>query len=337
MSTKTLFFRSFLKPPVIATGGFCLWALLGPFAAWSAPLCPTGVAPKGAGLIADVMATGRFIAYQPTGLRFYDGKAAPVDETSIEADLKILRPRFDGLMTYSALNGAERIPDVAAQLGYRAVIMGIWDITNPRERANVVAAAFRQPIVAGVSVGNETLLAKRGTVAEAVKAMTQLRAQAPGLAVATTEPFDMWLKPQTAPILARTDVLLANVHPIFEPWFKAAPDANAAEFVVNVAKLLSDAYCGPVLVKETGVPTAPAELGFTLERQASFYRELQKQFPPSSVRAFAYFSAFDALWRAYDEQVAPGAHPEEAHFGLYDDKRKPKTVVDVISVLPVTR
>jgi exo-beta-1,3-glucanase (GH17 family) len=79
-----------------------------------------------------------------------------------------------------------------------------------------------------------------------------------------------------------------------------------------------------VLVKETGVPTAPAEAGFTEQRQASFYRELRRQYPPSRDAAFAYFSAFDAPWRAADEQAVPGHHPEEAHWGLYREDRKAK-------------
>ncbi len=51
------------------------------------------------------------------------------------------------------------------------------------------------------------------------------------------------------------------------------------------------------------------------------------------MRAFAYFAAFDAPWRVDDNHPVPGYHPEEAHWGLYDDRRKPKQVVAIIPVL----
>ncbi|HEY0339424.1 MAG TPA: hypothetical protein VGC34_01345, partial [Steroidobacteraceae bacterium] len=125
-----------------------------------------------------------------------------------------------------------------------------------------------------------------------------------------------------------------------------ASDENAAQFVVNVVSDLAAGYCGPVLVKETGIPTEPVEKGFTEKRQASFYAELQHRFAAASTapaasaapgeRAFAYFSAFDAPWRVNDAGPAPGQHPapEEAHWGLFDEKRRPKPVV--ASIPPLT-
>ncbi len=103
--------------------------------------------------------------------------------------------------------------------------------------------------------------------------------------------------------------------------------------MVNVVDLLAGAYCGPILVKETGVPTAPLESGYSESRQADFYLRLRELFAPTSMRAFAYFSAFDAPWRAADAHPVPGPHPEEAHWGLYDELRKPKPVVAIIPPL----
>jgi exo-beta-1,3-glucanase (GH17 family) len=103
--------------------------------------------------------------------------------------------------------------------------------------------------------------------------------------------------------------------------------------VVNVVAKLREVACGPVLVKETGVPTAPASLGYSPQRQTSFYEALQQRFKPGGQSAFAYFSAFDAPWRANDESPVPGEHPEEAHWGLFDAQRKPKPVVQQIPLL----
>lgn len=319
-------------------GGFVFGLAVNIAVALAAPVCPSHDQPAGLQRIRDVMATGRFVGYPPTSLQVFNGQSTQADDASMLEDLKVLRARFDGLITYSVLNGAERIPDLAAKLGYRAVIMGIYDITNVAERANVVAAAKRQPdLVAGVSVGNEVVYGQRGSFGDLVIAMDRLRLAAPQLAIATTEPFHVLVQANAAPVLRASDVMLAIVHPVFEPWFKTAPDVNAAEFVTNVATDLAKVYCGPIVVKETGVPTAPLAKGFSAQRQAAFYRALHKQFVPNDRRAFAYFSAFDAPWRVYDAHPVPGDYPEEAHWGLYDEKRKAKPVVDVIPLLQSKR
>jgi len=118
------------------------------------------------------------------------------------------------------------------------------------------------------------------------------------------------------------------VHPVFQPWFRDADDGTSAQFVANVVDKLAAIHCGPILVKETGVPTAPASAGYNEACQALFYRLLRERLPATGGHAFAYFAAFDAPWRAYDALAAPGAppgvHPEEAHWGLYDAGREPK-------------
>jgi exo-beta-1,3-glucanase (GH17 family) len=289
------------------------------------PMCRTAM---GLEPLRDAMAHGRFIAYQPTTLRIVDGKATHADEASIAADLTVLRSRFDGLITYSAVNGAERVPDVAAQLGFKAVILGVWDVSNQDEIANAIDAWRRHPrLVVGLSLGNEIVLGKRGDFDSLGIAIDAVRRKAPDLALTTTEAFHLFLTDAAAPVLSRSDFLLVNVHPVFQPWFANAPNEDAVQFVVNVVDDLARVYCGPIMVKETGEPTAPVEAGYSPARQAAFYRLLRERFAPTSMRGFAYFSAFDAPWRGNDADPVPGHHPEEAHWGLYDDQRRPKSVV----------
>jgi len=168
--------------------------------------------------------------------------------------------------------------------------------------------------------------------------IARLRARQPGVALATTEPFHVFYEPAAAALLGELDFVLVNVHPIFQPWFRDAPDPTAAQFVVNVLAKLAPLACGPILVKETGVPTAPASAGFSEARQASFYAQLRQLLPATSAHAFAYFAAFDAPWRAYDALAAPvavpGIHPEEAHWGLYDAERRPKAAARELHPLP---
>ncbi len=286
--------------------------------------------------LAAFMAQGRFVAYQPTSLQAIDGRLTEADPASIRADLKVLRPRFDGLITYNAVHGAEAIPAIAASLGFRAIIIGVWDPLDENEEAAALEAARQYPqLVLGISLGNETVLSKRRGFPGLAAAVELARRRAPQLPISTTEPFHLFYDPAAAPLLRQLDFLLVNVHPIFQPWFRQAPDSNAAQFVVNVVAKLAQSYCGPILVKETGEPTAPSESGFSEERQSAFYKDLNQVFARDRVRAFAYFSAFDAPWRAYDAQPVPvsGPHPEEAHWGLYDAQRKPKSVIAQIPPL----
>jgi exo-beta-1,3-glucanase (GH17 family) len=269
----------------------------------------------------DAMAHGRFIAYQPTSLRAIDGAFSEANPESIRADLQVLRPRFDSLITYDSIHGAEAIPAIARSLGFRAVIVGVWNPLNPAELDAALAAA-RDPIVVGVSLGNEALFFHRCSVTEMTRLLDSRRAPVP---LAITEPFHMFAKPELQPVLQRLDFLLVNVHPVFQPWFHTAPQDTAVQFVINVTRDLN--FHGPILVKETGLPSAPADKGFSLEKQAWFYTELERRLPVTGERAWAYFSAFDAPWRASEA-------PEEAHWGLYDEKRQPKPVV--ASIKPLT-
>ena len=329
--------------------------LIGALLSATAPVSPaatapaTALAPPAQALCAHIpttvpaltrlrsaMAQGRFIAYEPTSLQVIYGHPTQADPDSIRADLKVLRPRFDSLITYGSVHGAEVIPEIAASLGFRAVIIGIWDPFNAAEIDAAIAAARKSPkLVVGLSLGNEMLFFHRHETQDLVKLLDAIHARAPELPLSTTEPFHMFARPELRAVLERLDFLLANVHPIHQPWFHTATNGDSVQFVLNVATQLSQEYCGPILVKETGIPTAPQEKGFSEHRQAEFYTELAGRFTDSQQRAFAYFAAFDAPWRLQDTgpAAAQGPAPEEAHWGLYDERRQPKAVIASIKPL----
>jgi exo-beta-1,3-glucanase (GH17 family) len=304
------------------------------------PVCPGNAAAQPAlARLREVLAHGRFVAYQPTSLTVVNGQVTPAQAPGIRADLAVLRHSFDGLITYDAIHGNEALPAIAAALQFHALIIGVWDPLDETQIAAATEAARRFPgLVTGISLGNELLFSRRMEAAQLAVRLARLRQRLPATPLSTTEPFHIYEDGAASALLAELDFLLVNVHPVFQPWFPGADDATAAQFVVNVLSELAPLSCGPILVKETGVPTAPASAGFSSARQASFYRELRRRLPPSAERAFAYFAAFDAPWRAFDAIAGPhataGLHPEEAHWGLYDAARRPKLAARELPALP---
>jgi exo-beta-1,3-glucanase (GH17 family) len=285
------------------------------------------VAPALARLEA-AMATARFVTYNPTGLKVIDGNITPASADSVRADLAALRPYFDGLITYSARDGNEHVADIAQELGYKAVVIGLWTPADPEEVRNAIRAAKAHPkLVVGISLGNEIVFGKRGTWANLQSYLALMRSRIPDVPLTVTEPFAQFLESDAGDVRDQLDFVLVNIHPIFEKWFATAGPENWADFVVKVTDKLAGDYCGPILVKETGLPTGPINMGYDAEKQAAFWRALETQFKPSRARAFSYFSAFDASWRTGDFNPVGGVHPEEAFWGLFTEERAPKPAI----------
>jgi exo-beta-1,3-glucanase (GH17 family) len=270
----------------------------------------------------------RFVAYTPTDLNIVSGQVHAASRERIRKDLAILREDFQGLITYSSMDGVEEVPAVAKALGYRALILGIWDPLSEREFSNVrrLVRAYPQLIV-GISVGNETLLAQRLEWSVLRASIQRLRAALPGVAITTSEPFYYYLNDDPADFLAVQDFLLPGVHPLFETWFDQATTAQAVDFVVSVAGLLSAKTDKPVLIKETGLPSGPPGTRFTPAVQAAFWVSLYRQLPRMPGRGVAYFEAFDHDWKEENAQREFGSHPEEGYWGLYTADGHPKAVM----------
>jgi len=134
------------------------------------------------------MAQGRFIAYEPTSLKVIDGRVTDADAASIRADLMQLRERFDALITYDAIHGAQAIPAIAAELKFRALIIGVWDPREPAQLAAALDAARRFPqLVAGISLGNELIFSHRIAPPALLALIAQVSTQAPAVPLSTTQ------------------------------------------------------------------------------------------------------------------------------------------------------
>jgi exo-beta-1,3-glucanase (GH17 family) len=283
-----------------------------------------------------VIKNARFMSYTPRSFSVVNGQTKPASLAGITADLKLLRPGFDSLITYSCSNGLEHVPAAAEKLNYLAVIVGIWDPKSEIEIQNAIRLAKEHPkLIIAISIGNEGLYAKQYAPEDVEKTRLRLRKALPLVSLTTSEPFFLYLKPEYFDFFSRMDLLLPNIHPTFETWFHPSDAGNGAAFVLNVAGKLQSQYPKPLIVKETGLPSGPASAGFTEAYQGAFWAELLKQSAPSETRAVSCFEAFDAPWKpAVIRGYFPGSdHLQEAYWGFFTAEGKPKPVMDAVRLI----
>ena len=278
------------------------------------------------------LASVRFVAYTPRG--FDPGAGGPPpDRAALRADLALLRTRFDGLVTYSCANGLDQLAALARDAGFRAVVLGVWSPSDSGELGRALAAAgAERGVVIALAIGNEGLFFGRYDAAALGAAFARARRDRPDLALATSEPFSVYLEPERARALPAQDLLLPNVHPVDEPWFGSAPPSASVELVANVVAELEKRYGLPVLVKETGLPSGPESDGFSAAAQARFWKSLGERLPRTRTHAFAYFEAFDAPWKpARALEASPAKRAREAYWGFYDEKGRAKPALEAVT------
>ncbi len=307
---------------IIAAGWIALGSIVADFALAEPPVDRVQLA----------LESVRFIAYTPRGFDPEAG-AGPVSPRAIRADLELLRGHFDGLITYSCANGLAAVPSVASELGFRAVVLGVWDPKNETELAIAIETARAQPdTVLAISIGNEGLFFGRYDAASLARAFERVRREVPHVAVTTTEPFSLHLDAERARMLPRQDFLLPVVHPLDQPWFGEAPPGTAVDFVVNVVRALERELGLPVLVKETGLPSGPSDQGHSEAGQAEFWSALEAKLPATRAHAVARFEAFDADWKTASVAAQTGdVRPTEAHWGFFRADGRAKPVVENLS------
>lgn len=295
--------------------GACLAVLLG-FAACGtgAPVSPTASATASATVDPrlsaweSTVAALRWVAYSPTNAN-PDAGLEPT-EASLREDLTVLRSAgFTGLVTYGSTGiVGRRLPYLAEELGFRGLLVGVWDPGNGDELASATAVAA-SPVVLGYVVGNEGL-DQRYTLSEVTSAMDALR-RAAGKPVTTTEQIDDY---RDADLLAAGDWVFPNAH----PYFQNLTDPHlAADWTSREFDDLSRRAGRFVLFKEVGLPTAGAD-GLSEESQRDYYQALAL-----TPTRFVYFEAFDMTWKTH--------LPVEPHWGLFRSDRTPKLLAASLS------
>lgn len=224
---------------------------------------------------------------------------------AIRGDLEILRQaKFTGLVTYGSTDmmGKEFI-QIAQEMGFKGLILGIWDPNNHHEMAAAISAA-KNPIVLGYCVGNEGLT-KRYSIKELSAAIESLR-KSTGKAVTTTEEIDDYGDEE---LLDIGDWIFPNAHPYFHGQLE--PQA-AIDWTIGSFQKLIRRSKRFVMFKEVGLPTSGDPEGKLSETtQQQYYTGLAQ-----TAVHFVYFEAFDQPWKTH--------LPIERHWGLFTSNRIPK-------------
>ena len=245
----------------------------------------------------------KWIAYSPTN--FDPDKFIYPTEDSIREDLLTLYEcGFRGIVTYGAYGVLAQIPRIAAETGFRGMIMGIWDISDFEELSNAIASSN---LVDGYCAGNEGL-GKRYESALLVQVMKEIREET-GRPVTTTEEINDYYN-VTLNLVSLGDWVFPNIHPFMH---QIKDPEKAVRWIGRHNRLLNKQvdYGKIVFIKETGFPTSGAA-GATETNQKVFFEILLEVTDIS----FVYFEAFDQPWKTW--------HCFEPHWGLFDQLRKPK-------------
>jgi hypothetical protein len=247
-----------------------------------------------AGVVPQDYVNYKWVSYTPTGYEPGVGKA--ISQTSITGDLYLLaQSGFTGLVTTTAGDGFDMIPQLARANGFQAVIMGIYDPNNDGEINQALAAA---PFVDAYALGH-CGLGTDYTVEDLQAAVTKLNV--------TGRSVTIWETPQNYIQVIYLTTFNSPVVYAYEDG-KTSPLSAvnySLEQFVNVASLDP---AKTTMLFGVGYPTEGGD--FTNEEmQMLFYQNIPVDFP------WCYQEAFDQPWR--EGATMP-------HYGLFDQYRNPK-------------
>jgi exo-beta-1,3-glucanase (GH17 family) len=253
----------------------------------------------------DKLKTLKWVSYAPTN---FDPNSAsfPLQE-SIEEDLKLLFDKgFTGIITYGADKSLGEIPRIASEIGFKGIIMGIWDINSPEELDNALRA---KDYVDGYCVGNEGLNV-RYSLDTLKRVLESIRAGTGKPATTAEEVGDYYN--QYMNLIALGDWVFPNVHPFL---CQVKNPQKAASWIKKHYNLLqkNSPPDMPIIVKEAGYPTKGAG-GASESNQREFFNALA-----DTAILYVYFEAFDQPWK-----ISTSVEP---HWGLFDRNRRPKKYI----------
>lgn len=258
----------------------------------------------------------RMVAYAPSAEVLSDGT-----HRALRAQLATLHEKFDGLSLYQSSPETPAIVEAARELGYRAVLLTVWD---PRAEAELATAASivrnqSSAIAIAISLGSEGLMEKRYTVSDMEAARAELLDRSTTdttVEMTTTEPWWLYLKPEGRALLDFGEFASVNIHVVWDT--DIVNPALAASWTRDRANDVQAVLKHPLLIREAGFPgagTSPrssVHLTFTRDLQAAFWQSWSAlQTHPACVFFEAYdnpekhWRDFESSWGLLNNDSAP--------------------------------
>ncbi|GHU05279.1 hypothetical protein FACS1894205_4990 [Alphaproteobacteria bacterium] len=251
-------------------------------------------------------------------------KIYPTREEVAE-DMAMVATFARGIRTYSAREGMEDVPELAARLGLEATL-GAWLTSEVEEKGKIVNRVETDALihtanawpdaVKRVIVGNEVLLRNDLTPEKLIAYIRKVKAQ-------IRQPVsyaDVWAFYLQYPEVGReVDYLAIHILPFWEDEPVALEQAGA--HIVRIVDRIREAFPGkPILIAETGWPSLGRDRGparVSTVNQARFTRMVGRL---AWEHGFDYniVEAFDQPWKASQENTVGAA------WGIWDVDRKPK-------------
>ena len=238
----------------------------------------------------------------------------------IDADLASLKGVTKGIRTYTAREGMDVVPGMAAKYGLD-VIHSAWlgqiKEKNDQDVAALISSANAHPdTIKRVIVGNEVLLRKDLPVDELISYIRKVKA-AVKQPVSYADVWAFWLKnPQ---VVNEVDFITIHILPYWEDEPVSVDDA--AKHLVETYHIIQKAFPGkPILIGESGWPTRGRQRGpaaASVVDAAQFVRTLTAV---AKENGFDYnlVEAFDQPWKAELEGTVG------ANWGVVDSLRRVK-------------
>jgi cellulose synthase/poly-beta-1,6-N-acetylglucosamine synthase-like glycosyltransferase/exo-beta-1,3-glucanase (GH17 family) len=243
-----------------------------------------------------------------------EGKHPGPDD--IERDLAALEGHVGGVRTYSSLDGADLIPQIARSHGLE-VTQGAWIQgveQDEAELASLVRLTRANPTIRRVLVGNEAILRADVTVEQQIANIERVKRQV-NVPVSTAEPWHVWLKhPELA---AAVDYITVHIL----PYWEGVPADQSVDYALFRYNELKQRYPNKhILIGEIGWPSdGPWRRGAeaSLVNQAKF---LRTWFNVAARERLDYYimEAFDQPWKRTLEGTAGTS------WGIWDAWRQPK-------------
>lgn len=258
----------------------------------------------------DVPADLSSVSYAAPG----SGSKTAVDPTVVAAriasDMATLAPVTRQIRTYSATNGGELVPEIAAENGLKTMA-GAWigrdEAANDREIASIIDIAKRNSSVTSLVVGNEVIFREDQTVDALIQKIRRVKHQTQ-LPVTTGEIWHVWIEhPELA---SAVDYIAAHILPYWEGF---AP-SEAVDHALAIYERLRAAYPGKrIVIAEFGWPSAGYNLKAAVPgrlEQAEILRSFVSRARALGIE-YNLIEAFDQPWKTNEGSVG-------AYWGMYD-------------------